>query len=231
MALPRTASLLALSVLLAASFVTATIDEARAEQYESRLNSLLLKKSSVNMPTRLVLGQENKFTVKAAPGSTVRLFVSPAEEGYVFDDRLPLAVGEEVQEITGTIPATGVLEMTLPLPGDAELEGKVLYVDAVVGKASDLSDYARPELLDSSGRRTTENALVMMKPADEGHMFVTPTIPGLNPQLINTLSTTQEIYQSGDDRRKQLLNGGDINRDAEIDRNSFNQRGLMPGVK
>lgn len=214
---------ISLAVVAAAAFPA----KARAEQYQSRLGNLLLKKSSFYMPGRLVLGQENRFTVKAPPGSQVQVFLSPAGEGKLFADRIPLAVGEDAETLNGTVPETGVLELTLPLPAEDAWEGKVLYVDAVVGKAEDYSDYSRPELVDATGRKAVTNALVLAKPAEKNQMMVLPAIPGVDTRMFNQITTLTDIYASDDPRKKQLLMDGSINRDAQIDKSTLMQRTLF----
>lgn len=219
-----------LALALCAGLPALTVSTAQAEQYQSRLGSLLLNKASFYLPGRLVLGQDNRFTIKARPGSQVRVFISPQSEGYLFADRLPLQVGTEVEELTGTIPESGVLELTLPLPNEASWDGQVLYVDAVVGQAPDFSDYVRPELVDATGRRTTHNLLVLTKPAEKNGMTILPAVPGMDPQVFNQVTTLSEIYTSQDARRKQLLMDGNINRDAQIDQNSLINRGMFGGA-
>ncbi len=219
------ASILAVTVAVAG--VAICPFSVRAEQYQSRLSGLLLKKSSFYMPGRLVLGQENRFTVKAPPGSQVQIFLSPSGEGKLFADRIPLAVGEDAETLNGTVPETGVLELSLPLPAEDAWEGKVLYVDAVVGKAEDYSDYSRPELIDSTGRKAVSNALVLAKPAEKNQMMVLPAIPGVDTRMFNQITTLTDIYSSDDPRKKQLLMDGNINRDAQIDKSTLMQRTLF----
>jgi hypothetical protein len=224
----RAFSLLAL-VLVTGSFSTVvSTDWAHAEKYQSRLNSLLLKKNDLYLPTRLVLGEEARFVVKAPAGNLVKILVSAKSEGYVLPNGTSLSVGEEVQELTGTVPANGVLELKLPVPKDPTMEGKVVYVAGVVGPSEEA--LTPIDLIDSTGRRTEENALVIVKPVEAGGPSIMPSMPGLSPQVFNQLTTMSEIYGKGDNSKKQLLDTGDINRDRAIDQNPFVNRGLQPGI-
>lgn len=224
----RALSLLTLVLITGTATAVVWPEMSHAEKYQSRLNSLLLKKNDLYLPTRLVLGEEVRFVVKAPAGNMVKILVSAKSEGYVLPNGTPLSVGEEVQELTGTVPANGVLELKLSMPKDPSMEGKVVYVAGVVGPSEEA--FAPIDLIDSTGRRTEENALVIVKPVEAGGPSIMPSMPGLSPQVFNQLTTMSEIYGKGDNSKKQLLDNGDINRDRAIDQNPFINRGLQPGI-
>lgn len=224
----RTLVLLLAATVVAAPMIYSPLP-AQAQKYESRLSKLLIRKSNLYLPTRLVLGEGSKFVVKAQPGDKVRVFISPKAEGYVLPNGTALRVGTEAHELSGTVPETGVLELQLDMPKEEGLIGKVVYVDAVAG-ASDEA-LAPIDLIDSTGRRTDTNTLVISKPADKGGAMIMPGIPGLDPQLFNRMATLGEIYTSDDERKKQLLDTGIINRDVEMEQNSFINRGVQPGLR
>jgi hypothetical protein len=202
---------------------------AHAEPYQSRLNSLLLRKNDVYLPNRLTLGQEARFIVKATPGSLVKLFVSAQGEGKILPNDVALRVGDDAQELSGIVPENGVLELKMDVPRDPDLEGRIVYVDAVAGTSE---ENLKPiNLVDSTGRRTDENALPMMAQVVGGSgPSVMPAMPGVSPQVFNQLTTMGNIYSQGDKEKKDLLDNGDINRDRNIDRNPFINRGLQQGV-
>ncbi len=200
-----------------------------AEKYQSRLNQLLIRKSNLFLPTRIVLGEDNRFVVKAQPGSKVKLFLSPTPEGYVLANGTPLRVGEEMQEIAGEVPETGVLELTLTIPSEDALEGKILYVDAVVGPTDEA--LVPIDLMDATGRRTDSNSLVITKPSKMGGPTILPNMPGMNPQMFNQLTTLGDIFTNKDDKRKDLLDNGSIDSSRQMDRNPFIQRGAQPGLR
>ena len=104
----------------------------------------------------------------------------------------------------------------------------MLFFDAAAGESEEA---LRPiDLMDPTGRRTDENALVIMKPAEMGAPMVMPNLPGLSPQMMNQLTTMTDVYSSGDSERKKLLDNGNINPDRAMDRNPFIQRGSQPGI-
>lgn len=221
--------ILAISLTVTVALATSLLSpqHALAEQYHSRLNSLLLKKSSVYLPSRLVIGENIQFIVKAPAGNKVKVLLSPKNEGYLLPNGTALRVGEDVHELSGTVPENGILELKMEMPKDmAGMEGKILYIDAAIGASDDVLSPA--DLIDSTGRRTLENALVIVKPAERGGPNILPSLPGMSPQLFNQLSTMSQM--SGQGNHKQLIDNGDINRDRELDRNPFTRRGIQPGI-
>jgi len=85
------------------------------------------------------------------------------------------------------------------------------------------------ELVDSTGRRTGNNALAIVKPSDVGSMSIMPSMPGISPQMVNQITNLTNTQGNS----KQLIDNGDINQDRASDRNPFiyrgSQQGLMPG--
>ena len=222
----KTFALPLVCVLLAAmAFI---MRPACAEQYQSRLNKLLIHPSNLYLPSRLVLGEATRFVVKAQPGSLVRVLISTTGEGYQLPNGTPLRVGQEVQELSGTVPAAGVLELMLEMPKEESLAGRVVYVDAVAGPSDEALEPIN--LVDSTGRRTESNTLVITKAAEVGGPMVMPGMPGFNPQVFSQLTTLGDVYNSGDERKKQLLDNGNINKDREMDQNPFIRRGAQQGI-
>ncbi len=220
------ALVLGLSLLLLQGLVGLNARPAFAEKYQSRLNSLILKKNDVYLPTRLVLGEEVQFVVKAAAGSHVKLLLSGQSSGYNLPNGTSLRVGPESQELSGVVPENGVLQLKMTMPNDADMDGKILYIDAVSGETDDT--LAPMELVDATGRRTANNALAIVKPSDAGSMSIMPNMPGVSPQLmtqLNNLTTMQSNPNA-----KQLIDNGNINRDRSIDQNPFAYRGSQPGL-
>ena len=60
--------------------------------------------------------------------------------------------------------------------------------------------------------------------------MVMPGMPGFNPQVFSQLTTLGDVYNSGDERKKQLLDNGNINKDREMDQNPFIRRGAQQGI-
>lgn len=215
--------------LLMAGVFTVSPEIVRAEKYQSRLNSLLVQRStSVYLPTRLMLGEEARFVVKAPAGNLVRIFVSTQADGKVLPNDVVLRVGEDAQELSGIVPENGVLELKMDVPKDPELDGRVVYVDAVSGASEEA--LTAINLVDHTGRRTDQNTLVLMKGVAENGPAIMPSMPGVSPQMMNQLTTMSNIYSQGDTERKKLLDNGSINRDREMDRNPFINRGVQQGI-
>lgn len=227
--LTRKIALGSLIVLTLAGSVAVLTGPAHAEKYQSRLNSLLLRKNDVYLPNRLTLGQEARFVVKAQPGSLVKLFISTQGEGKVLPNDVALRVGEDAQVLSGTVPESGVLELKMDVPKDPGLDGHMIYVDAVAGASED--ELKPIDLVDSTGRRTDQNALPLMAQAEGGSgPSVMPAMPGISPQVFNQLTTMGNIYSQGDSEKKKLLDNGSINRERDIDRNPFVNRGMQQGI-
>lgn len=203
--------------------------DADTERAPSRLGKLLLKRSNLFLPSRLTLGMENRFVIKAQPGSQVRLLLSAEDRGYRLPNGTPLRVGPEYQELTGVIPTSGVLELVIDMPNEEDLHGETVYVEAVVGSSD--ADMAPIDIMDPAGRRADHNALTIAKQASRGGPAILPNLPGMNPQMLQQLSTMGSIYSNDEDPRRQLLDTGDINRELKIDQNPFNNRGVQPGLR
>jgi len=213
-----------LALLLTFSCASFT-QPAGAEKYQSRLNSLILKKNDLYLPARLVIGEEAHFVVKAPAGSQVKILLSPQNSGYKLPNGTELRVGTQVEALTGVVPENGVLQLNLTLPKDPGQDGKTVYVEALYGTSDE--DLAPIEQVDASGRRTADNALAVVKPSDAGSMSVMPNMPGVSPQLMNQLNTLTNSQGTN----KQLLDNGSINSDRAVDRNPFAYRGYQPGIQ
>jgi hypothetical protein len=215
-------------LLGAVSVVVSTINSPAfsVEKYQSRLNSLLLHKNDLYLPSRLVLGETAKFTVKAAPGSKVKLFISTSGEGYSLSEGTLLRVGKDAQLVEGTVPSNGVLQLQMEMPKEESLAGQYLYIDAVAGPTDE--ELKPVDLVDSTGRRTGENTLAIVKPNELGGPNVAPNMPGISPQMFNQL--TQMGSMAKDDPRRKLLDNGDIDQTRQFDKNPFINRGAMPGL-
>lgn len=215
-------SLLALS--LAVPMATMGVPVQAGEVRNSRLSQLIRKKPSMYLPSRMVIGIENKFTLQGNPGTQVVLYLSPDAEGMKAPDGQMLRVGTENQEVSGIIPDNGVLELTVPLPNEEELVGKNIFVEAIGWKSEDYSDLSVFELVDSTGRRSSENYLAISKQSNGKGAFVLPSMPGMPAGLMQQISNLSEIQNEGDPRKKELLDNGNIDRNNFMDRNIFINR-------
>ncbi|HEY9746979.1 MAG TPA: hypothetical protein V6C99_12265 [Oculatellaceae cyanobacterium] len=227
-AFPRSVTAVALTVLTGASLLTSLPTDAFAEKYQSRLSALLIKKTELYLPVRLILGEEAKFVIRAQAGHQAKIFLSPSNTGYLLPDGTPLQVGKSPEVLSGTIPESGVLELKMAVPAEDSLEGKVLYVDAAAGPTDDA--LTPLNLIDATGRRAETNALVLAKKKAANGAPILPMVPGMSPQLFNQLTTLGDIYTQKDTHRQELLDTGDIDRARDSDKNPFAIRGLQPGL-
>jgi hypothetical protein len=193
----------------------------------SRLNSLIRRAPQLFLPSRLYLGQDNTLTLRGTPGSEVALYFSAEADGFTLPGGVALRVGEEHQTMQGTIGANGILTLTLPLPKDEALEGRVLFLDAVSWQKADQSDVLRFEQLDATGRRTLENGVPIVKPADTARgPLLMPGMPGMSTDMLRQVTSFSDVM--GDERKQQLIDQGKLDRNTLIDRNPFVVR---PGLR
>lgn len=198
-----------------------------SQQQPSRLSRLLLNQHSMYLPVRLTLGAESRFVIKGEPGMSVRLYLSSQASGLSAPNGEALRVGTSHEALEGKIQENGLVEMTIELPKEASMAGHTMYVDAVAWRAADHSDLSRVQLIDASGRRTGDNGLLLSMPSDGGHTTIIPMLPGMNPQMIQQLSTVTEALH--DERKRELMYDGERDEDTVWDRNSLITRpGLTP---
>lgn len=203
-------------------------DWVHAERYQSRLSNLLVKKTEIYLPSRLIVGEEAKFVVRAQAGDQVKVFLSSHDQGFELADGAQLKVGKQPQMLSGTIPENGVLELKMAIPNDPNLLNKVLYVDAVAGSSEDT--LAPLSLIDADGRKATTNAMVISKRISTSGPPIMPTMPGVSPQMFNQLTTLGDIYTKKDAHRQELLDNGDIDKTRQRDNNPFSTRGVQSGI-
>ena len=196
----------------------------------SRLSRLMLNQETMYLPTKLIIGTNNRFLIKGKPGSNVMLYVSPKGDGYKLPNGLMLRVGETHESLGDKIPASGILTLEIPVPNEADWAGHFLFVDAITWTQPDYADVKQIQLLDATGRRTTENGLIMTPPSTTaGGAFVMPSMPGMPAGALQQLTQTSQILGSNDQRRKDLIYDGDRNPDTMLDRNSLLNRNGFGG--
>jgi hypothetical protein len=222
------ARLLLTAFLTSSLLMVLSLQTANAEPYQGRLGQLLIQANEVYLPSRLVVGQDATFTIKAPAGSVAKVFLSPASSGYVLNNKLPLQVGDNPETLSGTVPASGVLQLKFTTPNNPELDGKSLYVDAVIGSTEQALNAAT--LIQANGHKTQQNQLAIVVPAKKNGPAVLPSMPGVSPQLFNQITNVVDTYSKGDEDAKNMLDKGDINRDRPADQNPFINRGLTPGI-
>ncbi len=209
--------------------------KAWGEVRRSRLSQLIQEKPTLYLPSRLLIGVDNRIVVRAAAGSQVRLYLSPGNSGFRSPDGQVLQVSEEHQALEGTIPENGVLQLQVPVPNEDDLIGRDVYIDAITWQNPDYSDLKRMEWVDATGRRATDNKISIAKAVDPKRgANVIPSLPGLPSNALQQLGTVVDAETSGDARKKELVDPNGA-RDSRffLDQNSFIQRpgALGPGLK
>ncbi len=185
----------------------------------SAVGRMNLQQSNMYLPTRLIIGEENRFVFKVPPGNKVVLVLSPQDAGLLTPDGRPLRVGPENQQVEATASEKGVAVINVPIPNETSLVGGVVYVDAYTYGSEDYSDLAILEMQDATGHRASGNRIAIEARTDGSGAMVLPGMPGMSPDFLRRLSTIGDV--SGDERKKKLMDDGEINRSIEQDANVF----------
>jgi hypothetical protein len=191
---------------------------------QSRLNRLVQDKPTLYLPTQLVIGHDNTFTVKAPAGHKVMLYLSTEPEGFSLAETHPLRVGPEHQVYQAEVPEKGVVKITVPVPDDKEYEGRIVFVDAVTWHEADYTDLQHVVMMGPQGYKTDDNRISMALPATKSGVIAMPSMPGMSAQMMQQLNTATSAL-SGDLKAKALLDNGDLsNDDSDLHKNVFINR-------
>ncbi len=196
-----------------------------AKPRKSRLSQLIKNKSNLYLPTRLIIGKDNKFVVRVPAGNTVVLLLSPFPAGMSAPDGTPMRVGKENQILEAVASDKGVATLTVPIPDEESLVGQPVFVAAYTYGRSDYSDLEILELLGPTGRRVGDNRLAIDEPSDGRGAMVLPGLPGVGSDMLRRLSTMGDIYNSDDKERMETLkDNGDLGDGTLQDKNIFISR-------
>jgi len=215
---------LTLGLTCALTLVSSVINPppACAEEYHSRLSQLIQQKPNLYKPTRFFIGEDNKVVVKAPAGNTVVLTMSPTPGETAAPNGKPLRVNPSHETLEMVASDKGVAVFQIPVPNDSRLEGQSVYLDGYTYKSADYSDLALLSLLDATGHPTDNNRLgIEVRANGEGTMLL-PGMAGMDNRMLQRLSTLGEV--TGDDRKKELVDDGNMNRNTTLDRNAFVRR-------
>ncbi|MBK8191250.1 MAG: hypothetical protein IPK79_12470 [Vampirovibrionales bacterium] len=221
----------ALAALLAVSVALAMPWSASAQvRAGGRLSGLIQQKSSLYLPTRLLWGQENRILVKAPPGARVVVYISPQNQGFTAPNGAPLRVGADPEKLEGVASEKGVAALTLTLPAppageglDEEIKPRPAFLDAVVYQKDDFSDMTVVEIIDPTGRPAASNQTMLTQAVNGRGPLFFPGMPGVSGDIVRRLSTLGDL-QSGDTRKRELIDDGTRNQQVEQDRNVFIRR-------
>lgn len=152
--------------------------------------------AQVFLPSKLILGQDNKFVIKGNPGSKVSLAISNSNHGAKPIMGINLRLGETEQTIESTIPATGVVELIYKVPSNEELLDKIKYVEVAIWSKVDFSDIAIAKSIGASGRETLNNGLAIVLPPESGKKpTFEPVIPGISGDLFKSIQAMKDVQE------------------------------------
>jgi hypothetical protein len=147
-------------------------------------------------PTKLIIGKENKFSIKADPKSYVSLLISSSNDGTAMFKGQKLKLGEDIQIIEGTVPDNGLLELSFTLPDNKDLNEKVFYFEAIVSKDTNYTNPMKAKTMGASGRETNDNSVMAALPSkDKSGVGFTPALPGAPVQMYQTMQMIQDMKQ------------------------------------
>lgn len=192
---------------------------AHAARRNSRLSQLVRQKPSLYKPTRLFVGEDNKVIVRAPAGNTVVLVMSSQPGKTKAPNGQLLQVNTEHKALKQTATEKGVAVFEVPVPDNERLAGQALFLHGYTYSAEDYADLEVLSLVGPTGRPVNYNGLeIQVRSSGEGTMLM-PGMPGMSASMLRRLSTIGEV--SSDDRKKELVDDGDIDRDNVYDQNTF----------
>ncbi|OGH98588.1 MAG: hypothetical protein A2104_07045 [Candidatus Melainabacteria bacterium GWF2_32_7] len=172
--------------------------------------SLLIKRDfpMAYKPSRLIIGQENKISIKAVPGSYVSLAFSEENSGAPLFYGHKLRLGSDIKTQEGIIPENGFLELSISLPNDKNLDGKTIYLEVAIWKNQDFSDLELAKIIGINGRETNNNdILVSLPPQNASKPTFAPAIPGAPIEMMHAAQFIDEIKK---EIKGQSTQGSDV---------------------
>jgi len=162
---------------------------------------LQLKKNSavVYLPTKLVIGKDNKIIVKGEPGYFVSLAISSENSGSMPFYGKILRLGKDFNTVENTISQSGIAEMNIKIPDDKNLNDKTYFIEVAVWKDANFRDLQLAELIAPNGRKTNYNGIKLgLPPKDVSGPAFTPSIPGISPDVLRSIKTIEKL-KNGDE--------------------------------
>jgi len=166
----------------------------------STQNMLISRESTiVYKPSRLIIGQENAFKVKAAPGSNVSLMISTSNSGATPFYGQTLKLGVDLTTVKGIVPENGLLEIKFTLPNQKELNGKAAYFEVAVWKNEDYRDVRLAKIMDENCRETSSNEIgISLPPQDVSKPSLAPMAPMIPPEFMKAIETVENAKNNKD---------------------------------
>lgn len=169
--------------------------------------NLNLEAPRVYLPSKLIIGQDNKFIIKGPAGNKVSLAISNTNRGSEPIAGHELRLGQTETTIEGVIPATGILELNYSVPNDETLVDNVKYFEAAIWGNDDFSDLRIAKIIGTSGKETLNNGVaITLPPSKGGSTSFSAMIPGAPMELIRSVDQIKK-YQEGKINPELLENG------------------------
>lgn len=185
-----------LSVFILLTILAAPVFAQTEIKLSGSKKSLLMISTNypiVYRPTRLIIGKENIFQIKAAPGSNVSLAVSRSNSGAPKFFGQDLRLGSDITTKEAVVPENGLLELPYTIQNDKELVDKVLYFEVAVWKDKSFNDLKLAKIIAADGQETKINGSVLvMPPKDVSRPTLVPAISGLS-DMMKTVETIEKI--------------------------------------
>jgi len=146
----------------------------------------------VYKPSKLIIGQENTFKVRATPGSSASLMISASSSGAKPFYGQTLRLGYDQMAVKGIVPENGLLEIKFSLPNQKELNGKMAYYEVAVWKTEDFTDVKIAKIMDENCRETNSNEIgISMPPQDVSKPSLGPMIPMMPPEFMRAIENVE----------------------------------------
>ncbi len=189
-----------LFLILSVLTTNAVFAESSIEFQSYKKPSLLITRDypQIYKPSRIYIGQENKFTVKAEAGSYVSVALSLENKGSDLFYGHELRLGKDIIATgEGKIAANGLAEIAVKVPEDKKLEGKSVYFECAVWKSEDFSDLKIANIISTSGRESGSNQVLLALPVkDSNKPTLMPSLPGASSEFIESMKTMNEIRET-----------------------------------
>ena len=162
-------------------------------------HNLLMESNSpqVYMPSRLLIGDNSTFTIKADAGSHVLLAVSDQNTGASSFHGQVFNLGASYTQKEGIVPENGLLQLNYQLPNDKKLENKTYYFEVFVWKSEDFADLKKAKVMGPNGRETDSNEITAIIPTKNASGFRfgpdMPGMPGSGQEFMNTVDKLQSL--------------------------------------
>jgi len=193
-----------IAVLLVSAIIFSLKANAQVFDLSSTKNfskQLKLGSPSVYKPSKLIIGTSTKFIIKAEPNTHVSLVTSDENQGAAFINGNRLRLGEINNPHESITNNNGVAEISITLPLEKELIGRIMYFEALIWKNPDHSDIEVAKVMGIDGREAANNAVIITAPAKNvSGPGITPGISGLG-DLNQTMHIMNQINkdQKNDD--------------------------------